>query len=225
MPARAALELENHPETGRAFFLEQREMGAINVGGPGAVHVDGQTMSVDALACVYIGAGARNVAFESKDIDHPAKFFFLSCPAHAPFPTRVMTLAEAGAASLGCQASANQRTIHKFIHPGGIRSCQLVMGFTELAEGSAWNTFPPHLHNRRSEVYFYFDLGDRVLAHYMGEPSETRHLFVHNEEAVLSPAWSIHAGCGFGNYKFIWGMAGENQSFDDMDHVKPLDLR
>jgi len=132
---------------------------------------------------------------------------------------------EAAAVPLGSQALANQRTIRKYIHAGGIRSCQLVMGYTELAEGSVWNSFPPHTHHRRTEIYFYFDLADRVLVHLMGQPAATRHLFVHNDEAVLSPSWSIHCGCGFGNYKFIWGMAGENQTFDDMDQVKPGDMR
>jgi 4-deoxy-L-threo-5-hexosulose-uronate ketol-isomerase len=225
VPSREPVELPNHRETGREFFLEQRELGAINTGGPGVAHVDGKTFLVDSLACVYIGIGARKVTFESKNTDNLAKFFFLSCPAHAAFPTTVMSRAEATPAPLGSQASANQRVIRKFIHTGGIRSCQLVMGYTELAEGNVWNTFPPHTHNRRTEVYFYFDLAERVLVHYLGEPTETRHLFIHNEQAALSPSWSIHAGCGFGNYKFIWGMAGENQSFDDMDHIKPGDLR
>ena len=224
-PTQSALELPNHRETGRDFFLEQRELGAINIGGPGVVHVDGKSFSVEPLACLYAGAGSRKVAFESQNAERPAKFFFLSCPAHAPCPSAVMKCSEALTVPLGSQAGANQRTIRKFIHPGGIRSCQLVMGFTELAEGSVWNTFPPHTHNRRSEVYFYFDLGERVLAHFLGEPAATRHLFIQNEQAALSPSWSIHAGCGAGNYKFIWGMAGENQNFDDIDAVKPADLR
>ncbi len=225
VPAHTPLELPNHRETGRAFFLEQRELGAINTGGPGVVHVDAKTFAVEPLACVYAGVGSRKVVFESQNPAQPAKFFFLSCPAHAPFPAAVLKSSEAGAVPLGTQAAANQRVIHKYIHPGGIRSCQLVMGFTALAEGSVWNTFPPHTHNRRTEIYFYFDLAGRVLVHFLGEPSATRHLFIHNEQAALSPAWSIHAGCGAGNYKFIWGMAGENQDFDDMDAVKPADLR
>jgi 4-deoxy-L-threo-5-hexosulose-uronate ketol-isomerase len=137
----------------------------------------------------------------------------------------VITRAEAATATPGSQAGANQRVIRKYIHPGGIRSCQLVMGYTELAEGSVWNTFPPHTHHRRTEIYFYFDLGEQVLVHFLGEPAATRHLFIQNEQAALSPSWSIHAGCGSGNYKFIWGMAGENQNFDDVDPVKPGDLR
>jgi len=224
-PSREPVELPNHHETGRSFFLEQRELGALNTGGPGLAHIDGKTVAVDSLACLYVGAGTHKVAFSSKDPDNLAKFFLLSCPAHAAFPTTVMTRAEAVATTLGSQSSANLRTIRKYIHTGGIRSCQLVMGYTELAEGNVWNSFPPHTHSRRTEIYFYFDLGERVLVHYMGQPAATRHLFIHNEQAVLSPSWSIHAGCGFGNYKFIWGMAGENQLFDDMDQVKPCDLR
>jgi 4-deoxy-L-threo-5-hexosulose-uronate ketol-isomerase len=225
VPSREPVELPNHRETGRPFFLEQRELGAINTGGPGVAHIDGKTMAVDSLACLYLGTGAQKAAFSSRDPDQPAKFFFLSCPAHAAFPSAVMTRSEAVAVALGSQAGANLRTIRKYIHPGGIRSCQLVMGYTELAEGSVWNSFPPHTHQRRTEIYFYFDLGERVLVHFMGEPAATRHLFIHNEQAALSPSWSIHAGCGLGNYKFIWGMAGENQSFDDMDHLAPGDLR
>jgi 4-deoxy-L-threo-5-hexosulose-uronate ketol-isomerase len=224
-PAERPLELPNHRETGRDFFLEKRELGAINIGGPGTVSVDGKSFPLDSLSCVYAGAGTQKLVFESKDPKQPAKFFFLSCPAYAPFPAAAMARDEAVAVPLGSQAGANQRVIRKFIHAGGIRSCQLVMGCTDLAEGSVWNTFPPHTHSRRTEVYFYFDLGDRVLAHFMGEPTATRHLFVHNEQAVLSPSWSIHSGCGTGRYSFIWAMAGENQAFDDMDAVKPADLR
>jgi 4-deoxy-L-threo-5-hexosulose-uronate ketol-isomerase len=224
-PADKPLEFQNHRETGRGFFLEKRELGAINIGGPGAVHVDGRTFEADSLSCVYAGAGTQRLSFESRDPKVPARFFFLSCPAHAPFPAAVMQRDEAAATPLGSQAGANQRVIRKFIHAAGIRSCQLVMGYTELAEGSVWNSFPPHTHSRRTEIYFYFDLGARALAHFMGEPSATRHLFVHNEQAVLSPSWSIHCGCGTAAYKFIWGMAGENQAFDDMDAVNPLDLR
>ncbi|HWB61798.1 MAG TPA: 5-dehydro-4-deoxy-D-glucuronate isomerase [Chthoniobacteraceae bacterium] len=222
---REPFELPNHKETGRAFFLERRELGAINIGGPGVVHVDGHTFSPDRLDCVYAPMGSKSVVFESRDKNNPAKFYILSCPAHTAHPAAMMKSADASPVALGAQATANQRTIYKFIHEGGIRSCQLVMGFTALAEGNVWNTMPPHTHWRRSEVYFYFDLGESVLAHFMGEPDATRHLFVRNEEAVLSPAWSIHCGCGTASYKFIWGMAGENQRFDDMDAVKPANLR
>jgi 4-deoxy-L-threo-5-hexosulose-uronate ketol-isomerase len=225
VPTTATLALLNHPETGRAFFLERREFGAINIGGAGTVSVDGKPFAVESLACIYVGMGTREVSFTSQDPGNPAKFYFLSCPAHAALSTTVMRKDEAKTIPLGSQAAANQRVIRQYIHEQGIKSCQLVLGWTELAEGSVWNTFPPHTHSRRTEIYFYFDLGDRVLAHFMGEPSATRHLFIQNEQAVLSPAWSIHAGCGQGNYKFIWGMAGENQRFDDMDAVKPGQLR
>lgn len=225
VPNEAPVPLENHPETGRATFLERRELGAINTGGPGKVTVDGKTYEVPSLGCIYIGMGASKVAFESGDAKNPANFFFLSCPAHHAYPTTVAKQAEATRVPLGSAAEANVRTIYQYIHEDGIKSCQLVMGYTELAEGSVWNTFPPHTHNRRTEIYFYFDLGERVLAHFMGDPAATRHLFIQNEQAVLSPSWSIHSGCGQGNYKFIWGMAGENQKFTDMDGVKPGDLR
>ena len=225
MPGATPVELVNHPETGRGYFLERRELGAINTGGPGEVWVDGQTYQVPPLACIYVGMGARDVSFASADPQNPAKFFILSCPAHATYPTSVATTADANEIALGSLAASNQRVIRQYIHEKGIPSCQLVMGFTELMEGSVWNTFPPHTHNRRSEVYFYFDLDHRVLAHFIGEPTATRHLFLQNEQSVLSPPWSIHAGCGQGNYKFIWGMAGENQAFSDMDAVNPADLR
>jgi len=219
------VELPNHKETGRAFFLERRELGAINVGGAGAVRADGKTFSLDRLDCVYLPMGTKSVAFESNDVKNPAKFYFLSCPAHAAHPAATMKPRDASPVGLGSQANANKRTIYKYIHQGGIQSCQLVMGFTALEPGSVWNSFPPHTHWRRTEIYFYFDLGENVLTHFLGEPQQTRHLFLHNEEVALSPNWSIHCGCGTGNYTFIWGMAGENQVFDDMDGVKPVDLR
>jgi 4-deoxy-L-threo-5-hexosulose-uronate ketol-isomerase len=219
------VELPNHKETGHAFFLERREFGAINIGGAGAVRADGKTFSLDRLDCVYLPMGTRSVTFESKDAKNPAKFYFLSCPAHAAYPAATMKPKDASPVPLGSQANANKRTIYKYIHQGGIQSCQLVMGFTALEEGSVWNSFPPHTHWRRTEIYMYFDLGENVLTHFLGEPQQTRHLFLHNEEVALSPNWSIHCGCGTGNYKFIWGMAGENQVFDDMDGVKPADLR
>jgi 4-deoxy-L-threo-5-hexosulose-uronate ketol-isomerase len=225
VPTGTPLTLENHRETGRAFFLERRELGAINTGGAGTVTVDGKVFVVEPEGCIYVGMGAKEVKFASNDPANPAKYFILSCPAHATHPTTVATIKDATTIPLGTLATANQRVIRQYIHEKGIQSCQLVMGYTELAEGSVWNTFPPHTHNRRTEVYFYWNLGERVMSHFMGEPAETRHLFMHNEEAVLSPAWSIHSGCGQGNYKFIWGMAGENQRFDDMDGIKPLDLR
>jgi 4-deoxy-L-threo-5-hexosulose-uronate ketol-isomerase len=225
VPGDTPLELPNPRETGRGFFLERRELGAINTGGPGTVTVDGKTFAVPSLACIYVGMGTQNVSFASDDAKNPAKFFILSCPAHAAHPTTVATREQATTVPLGSQSTANQRVIRQYIHENGIQSCQLVMGYTELAEGSVWNTFPPHTHNRRCEVYFYFDMQDRVLAHFMGEPAATRHLFLQDEQTVLSPSWSIHSGCGQGAYKFIWGMAGENQTFTDMDAVAPSELR
>ena len=225
VPSGTPLVLENHIETGRDSFLERRELGAINTGGPGVVVVDGTSYQVPALACIYVGMGSKDVSFASSDPENPAKFFILSCPAHAKHPTTVATRDQANTVPLGSQATANERVIRQYIHENGIQSCQLVMGYTEFAAGSVWNTFPPHTHNRRTEIYFYFDMDDRVLAHFMGEPSATRHLFVQNEQSVLSPSWSIHSGCGQGSYKFIWGMAGENQRFTDMDAIKPADLR
>ena len=218
------IDLPNHKETGRAFFLERRELGAINIGGPGIVHADGKSFALDRLDCVYLPMGTKSVRFESRDARNPAKYYFLSCPAHAAHPATMMKSADATPVNLGAQDTANKRTIYKFIHQGGIQSCQLVMGLTELAEGNVWNSFPPHTHWRRTEIYFYFDLGDKILVHLMGEPERTKHLLIHNEQVALSPNWSIHCGCGQGNYKFIWGMAGENQAFTDMDAVSPTDL-
>ena len=225
MPAAKPVELPNHKETGRAFFLERRELGAINIGGAGKVVADEKIFTLEKMDCVYLPMGTKTVSFESHEANHPAKFYFLSCPAHAAHAAAMMKSTEAAPVKLGAPETANQRTIYKFIHQGGIQSCQLVMGLTALEPGSVWNSFPPHTHRRRTEIYFYFDLGDTILAHFLGEPQATHHLFLHNEEAALSPNWSIHCGCGTGNYKFIWGMAGENQVFDDMDAVKPLDLR
>ncbi len=225
VPTTTPVALENQKETGRGFFLERREMGAINTGGLGSVTVDGKRFAVEPEGCIYVGMGSRDVVFASADPANPAKYFILSCPAHAAHPTVAATPAQANTLALGGQATANQRVIRQYIHEKGIKSCQLVMGYTTLAEGSVWNSFPPHTHNRRTEVYFYFNLGERVLAHFMGEPDATRHVFLHNEQAVLSPSWSIHCGCGEGSYKFIWGMAGENQRFDDMDAVRAPDLR
>ena len=221
-PGGSPAKLENDPETGREFFLERRELGVINIGGRGTVRVDGKAHEMANLDCLYVGMGAKDVSFEGAD----GKFFLLSCPAHQTFPTTLVKKAEAKPLDLGSQATANKRKIYQYIHLSGIKSCQLVMGWTELAEGSVWNTMPPHTHSRRTEIYFYFDVAENnIVSHFMGPPENTRHLFVHNEQAVLSPAWSIHCGCGTAAYKFIWAMAGENQTFDDMDKVGPLELR
>jgi len=223
---REPTELVNDRETGSDFFLQRRELGALNIGtAAGVVHVDGQRYEIRPEDCIYIGVGSKSVTFESAAGGAAAKFFLISCPAHQSYPTAVASKAKANAVALGSAATANQRRIYQYIHTGGIRSCQLVMGYTDLAEGSVWNTMPPHTHTRRTEIYFYFDLGENIVAHFLGAPDATRHVFVQNEQAVLSPPWSIHCGCGTARYKFIWAMAGENQTFDDMDKVAAVDLR
>lgn len=212
-PAGKALVLPDCKETGTGFFLERRELGAINLGAPGTVHAGGETFSLGTHDCLYVGRGTREVAFEG----HGAAFYFVSTPAHAEHPTTLAKRAEVKGDELGDAASANRRRIVKYIHPDGIKSCQLVMGFTEFEPGSVWNTMPPHTHERRSEAYLYFDLADRAVIHLMGEPRETRHLVVRDREAVLSPPWSVHCGAGTGNYRFVWAMGGDNQTFADMD--------
>lgn len=225
-PTAGPVTLENDHETGAEFFLARRELGVINVGAAGSISVDGKKYELDNLDCLYVGMGTKNVAFESRDPAKPAKFFLMSTPAHQTFPTTLAKKSEANPVKLGSQATANQRTIYQYIHPKGIKSAQLVMGFTALDEGSVWNTMPPHTHSRRTEIYFYFDVAENnIVAHFLGAPDDTRHVFVHNEQAVLSPSWSIHCGCGTAAYKFIWAMGGENQVFDDMDKVGPLELR
>ena len=225
-PTGGAVALENDRETGADFFLARRELGVLNVGAAGKVNVDGKTFDLANLDCLYVAMGSKSVTFESADKANPAKFFLLSCPAHASHPTTHISKEKATPIQLGAQATANQRRLYQYIHPAGVKSCQLVMGFTELVEGSVWNTMPPHTHSRRTEIYFYFDIPrDNIVAHFMGPPDNTRHLFVQNEQAVLSPSWSIHSGCGTAAYRFIWAMAGENQLFDDMDKVSPTELR
>jgi len=218
MPTGIPLVLPEVPELRAVHFLERRELGIINVGYSGTVQAGGQTFALDKLDCLYLGKGTEGVSFGSNDPAKPARFFLLSAPAHHIYPARRMTAADAAPARLGAAATANDRTIYKYIHPDGIASCQLVMGLTVLEPGSVWNTMPPHTHDRRMEVYCYFDVpdGQRVL-HLMGQPDQTRHLWVDNHQAIISPPWSIHAGCGTTAYSFIWGMAGENQSFADMD--------
>ncbi|MBK6805146.1 MAG: 5-dehydro-4-deoxy-D-glucuronate isomerase [Betaproteobacteria bacterium] len=207
-------------------FLERRELGAINVGGPGTVSVDGTVHEVGHREAIYVGMGARDVSFASRDPASPARFYLNSAPAHRACPTRRVTLAEASPQTIGSAATANRRTIYKFIVPGVVESCQLTMGMTVLEPGSVWNTFPCHTHERRMEVYFYFAMpADAVVFHLMGRPDQTRHIVVGNEQAVISPSWSIHSGVGSQAYTFIWGMVGENQVFDDMDHLSPGDLR
>lgn len=220
--ANESLALENHKQTGAEFFLQRREIGILNVGGAGMVRVDGNDHPMGNLDCLYVGMGAKDIDFSGDG----AKFFFISTPAHATHPTTLLKKDQCKPLDLGDPSTANQRNIYQYIHTGGIKSCQLVMGFTDLAEGSVWNTMPPHTHTRRTEIYFYFDVKpDQSVVHFLGEPHATRHLFVGNEQATLSPSWSIHSGCGTSNYKFIWAMGGENQTFDDMDKVGARDLK
>lgn len=225
-PVSKAIALDNHPELKAEFFLERRELGIINVGGEGWVTADGQTYELHKQSCLYLGKGTQQVSFHSKDAQEPANFFLLSSPAHATYENRVMHKEEASPVDLGSQDTANKRTVFKYIHLDGIRSCQLVMGLTVLEKGSVWNSIPPHTHTRRTEVYFYFDLADdQRVFHYMGQPEETRHLVMKNHEAVVSPPWSIHCGSGTSNYGFIWGMAGENQVYTDMDALAVTQLQ
>lgn len=211
---------------GSDFLLQRREMGIINVAGPGSVVIDGSVYPIANKDGLYVGMGARDVVFRSDSAANPAKFYFNSSPAHAHYPTTPAPFAAATPVELGDQKTSNRRTIRKYIHPDGIKSCQLVMGMTSLETGSVWNTMPTHTHERRMEAYFYFEMAaDQLVFHMMGTPAETRHIVVRNEEAVLSPSWSIHSGVGTENYTFIWGMCGENQLFDDMDHVAMQDLR
>lgn len=225
-PVSSSLSLEAHPELRADFFLERREIGIINVGGEGVVEVDGENFSLARLDCVYAGKGVKTVRFSSKDSAAPAVFYLLSAPAHASYPTRKLAKEEAMPSSLGDQKTANRRTIYKYIHAEGIQSAQLVMGLTVLDEGSVWNTMPAHTHSRRMEAYFYFDVQpEHRVFHFMGEPQQTRHLLVANHEAIISPPWSIHSGCGSASYGFIWGMAGENYTYTDMDPAPLSDLR
>lgn len=226
MPVSNAISLSTYEQLKSAFFLERREMGIINVGGDGVVTADGTEHRLSKLDCLYLGRGVKDVSFNSDDKNQAAKFFILSAPAHQVYPSALMKSSEATPVELGSQETANERTIFKYIHEDGIKSCQLVMGLTILKTGSVWNTMPPHTHNRRMEVYLYFDVKEehRVM-HFMGEPTETRHLVVADGEAIISAPWSIHSGCGTTNYSFIWGMAGENQSFADMDAVAIKELK
>jgi len=225
-PVQKAIALEAGEELGTKYFLERREMGIINIGSKGIVVVDGVEYKLDSKDGLYIGMGARDIIFSSEDPSNPAKFYFNSAPAHKSYPTEKIDINKAQPNHLGSLKESNERTIYKYIHPEGVKSCQLVMGMTILEPNNVWNTMPCHIHKRRMEVYLYFGLPeDAVVFHYMGEPEETRHLIVRNEEAVISPSWSIHAGVGTSNYTFIWGMVGENQTFSDMDMVSMKDLK
>lgn len=226
VPMATPLHLETQPELRADFFCERRELGVLNVGGAGFITVDGERYSMEKLSCLYVGRGSKNVSFESEKSDVPAAFYLLSYPAHADYPTKSVAFKDLQGLQLGTVETCNKRTIYKAIYRDGIRSCQLVMGFTLLDAGSNLNTMPPHTHMRRSEVYMYFDVdpAHRVL-HLMGPPQETRHLVVANREVAVSPGWSIHAGAGTSAYGFCWGMGGENQAYDDMDGVSLADLK
>ena len=218
VPATQPLELKGGREMACTFFCERREAGIINLGGAGSIVVDGTSYEMASRECLYIRRGSRGILFSSANPEKPAQFYLVSYPAHADYPTTKVGLKDANRIELGSLAESNRRTIYQYIRPGFIKSCQLVMGFTELHEGSVWNSFPPHTHNRRTEVYCYFDLPPNgTVMHFLGEPDETRHVALHEKHAVLSPAWSVHCGAGTGGYAFVWAMGGENQEFDDMD--------
>jgi 4-deoxy-L-threo-5-hexosulose-uronate ketol-isomerase len=226
VPTTKTLTLETEPELRADYFLERRELGVLNIGGAGSVTVDGKNFELGKLDVLYVGRGSKSVTFSSKNSNDPAYFYLLSYPAHAEYPTTMVKFADLQGLQLGSLETCNKRTIYKAIYKEGIKSCQLVMGFTLLESGSNWNTMPPHTHMRRSEVYFYFDVdpAHRVL-HLMGPPDATSHLVVADKEVVVSPGWSIHAGVGTKNYAFCWGMGGENQAYDDMDPLTIADLR
>lgn len=225
-PTNEPLQLGAEEELRCHYFFERREGGVINIGGPGKIEVDGETHVLKKGECLYIGRDTESVAFQSLDTNSPAAFYLLSYPAHNRYPTVYANKSDARRIDLGSSDTCNERTIYQYVHEEGIQSCQLVMGVTELAKGSVWNTMPCHTHFRRSEVYLYFDLGDDdQVAHFMGQPDETRSLWVKNRQVALSPSWSIHSGAGTAAYSFIWGMGGENQRFDDMDGVRISDLK
>lgn len=225
-PGSSTLDLPSYDTLRSNFFLERREMGIINIGGKGIVTADGQRYELDKLGCVYLGRGTKEVSFASSDAGQGARFYAFSAPAHQAYSNQAYTKEQATPVTLGEAANANRRTIYKYIHGEGIPSCQVVMGLTVLHEGSVWNTMPAHTHDRRSEIYLYFDIAEgQGVMHFMGQAQETRHLWMRSEQAVISPPWSIHAGSGTGNYSFIWAMAGENQDFTDMDFIPLADLR
>lgn len=224
-PAEKELRLEAGKEIGAEYFLERRELGIINIGESGAVVLDGEEYQLDRRDGLYVGMGVKEVVFKSNDSNNPAKFYLNSGPAHRSYPTVKINIKDANPVKLGSDAELNKRTIYQFVHPNVCQSCQLVMGMTILEEGSVWNTMPAHTHDRRMEVYLYFDMDeDAMVFHLLGEPHETRHIVMRNEEATISPSWSIHSGVGTKKYTFIWGMVGENQTFTDMDHIDNKDL-
>ena len=225
-PITEKIKLKGEKELGSNFFLERRELGIINIGGPGIIILDDEEFSLNNKDAIYVGLGIKEVFFKSLDIKNPAKFYLNSAPAHCKYPTALITLEKARKLKMGDISTSNKRIINQYIHPDVCKSCQLVMGMTVLEDCSVWNSMPTHTHDRRMEVYFYFDMNENTrIFHFMGEPNETRHIIMKNEEAVISPSWSIHSGAGTASYTFIWGMAGENQTFTDMDHIEMKNLR
>lgn len=226
VPTDTPLALETGPELATQFFLQRREIGLINLGGDGRISVDGTEYPMGSRDGIYIGMGSREVLFSSADTANPARFYLASTTAHHAYPTVHVAFADARRLDLGDNAQSNKRTIYQYIHPAMMPSCQLAMGYTILEPSNIWNTMPCHTHDRRMEVYFYFDLSpDDVVFHLIGTPEETRHIVIRNEQAVISPNWSVHSGAGTSNYSFIWAMAGENQEFTDMDAVAMIDLK
>lgn len=226
MPVTKEVKLEGSKELGSEFFLERRELGVINIGGPGKIVVDGVEYKMNSRDGLYVGMGSKELTFSSDDAENPAKFYVNSAPAHTTYPIVKIDIEKANPVKLGSLANSNERTIFQYVHPAVCKSCQLLMGMTVLEPNNMWNTMPCHTHERRMEVYFYFNMQPETrVFHLMGEPTETRHIIMANEQGVISPSWSIHSGVGTSNYTFIWGMVGENQTFTDMDHVAMEDLR
>jgi 4-deoxy-L-threo-5-hexosulose-uronate ketol-isomerase len=225
-PKTKTLKLEAVDQLKSEHFLNRRELGAINIGGVGFVVVDGERFNINNKEAIYIGATTQSVEFGSTDPNQPAKFYINSAPAHRAFPTKKVGKEDANVLNLGSSETSNQRSIYQLLIKGVVDTCQLQMGMTELKPGSVWNTMPAHTHSRRMEAYFYFDLpADQAVCHFMGPAHQTRHIWVNNEQAVVSPPWSMHSGCGTSHYSFIWGMAGENLDYMDMDHHKPSELK
>jgi 4-deoxy-L-threo-5-hexosulose-uronate ketol-isomerase len=226
VPVEKPLKLESIDPLKAEYFCYRREVGVISVAGPGSIVVDGKEYKMNYKDALYIGKGSKEVEFRSDDPEKPAHFYINSAPAHKEYPVKHVTQGDANMLNLGSLETSNERKIYQLLINTVVETCQLQMGLTELMPGSVWNTMPPHQHNRRNEVYFYFNLPeDQAICHIMGQPDETRHLWMHNEQAVISPNWSIHSAAGTSNYIFIWGMAGENLDYTDMDHIKPTELR
>ena len=230
MPVKETVSLEKGIDVwhnfGTKYILERREIGIFNLGGDGSIVADGTTYDLGYKDCLYVTMGTKEVLFKSKDGGKPAKFYMVSAPAHKSCETKLLTIKDANKVPCGDAKTSNKRVINQFIHPDVLETCQLSMGMTALEPGSVWNTMPSHTHERRMEIYFYFEIPENeVVFHMMGEPQETRHVVMQNEQAIISPSWSIHSGCGTANYTFIWAMGGENKTFDDMDHIKNPDLR